>query len=823
MLYSNLHYPLPSPCCLYSGDTGPLVYPAGFLYIFSGLKGLTGDGENVFMGQVLFAGMYVFVLVTVLKLYAMGKVVPAWGFCLLVLSKRMHSIFVLRLFNDCVAILFGYLAIYCFTKNKVYAAHAVRRSVVLCRAVLCWTLLLLFLSLRWPHSYPGLCCVVFCWCMWCGVHAVASGVLVVLRCRLGEDEHAAVRPRSAVLPPPWCRVHSNHCVLKHMCGLAGGWEGWGVRCVMRKTWILSSCLNIVLICITSFHMRMRGCNYGSMSSSPSSALYVVSVTVDGNLPAPCCALLCSTVLCCAPLCSALLCSSWCLEPHSSSPFPTSTSREPSIWVVSSCSSGRSTSSFYQKIFSWAKNYPLDCCWLQWWHLLYSAISGFLRYVVLEYAMLLYVCEWCVGFLPSVCYWHARLVYDNIPWFLHILMLCFYVINVRHYVVFYCVVSETTHKEFGHFQKWMEQPYRYIRLSNWLYHTCICNLQYNMCTWYHIYLIIYSCLVGLFCFFFFFFLFFVYDICSASRENLSPNFIIVTIFTSNFIGIVFARSLHYQFYCWWGLTLWGHEDTRVRGWPLSSTSLLACFACILFSFVMILGVLLSSNWVLILILPLSLCVCVCLSHYALLSALRSLFLSVLRYFHTLPYLAWHAFSSSSRLLLLPWWLKLGTVLGVLLGIEVAFNVYPATPASSLLLQVTPIQLQLQLYSQSLHGYSHRMYILVLQYISKISVTFVLLHAIIHVYVYRTVPLFCHACMLCRPAIWCYWWGCTLPRYRHCCVPRRPRGPKGRNNPNTHPPPLPSRTEWGVVRNYHDWHLIYLQSFSFEATSTLAMHS
>ncbi|KAK7337433.1 hypothetical protein VNO77_18008 [Canavalia gladiata] len=83
------------------GDTGPLVYPAGFLYIYSAFHYVTGG--QVYPAQILFGVLYIINLAIVLAIYVKTDVLPWWALCLLSLSKRIHSIFVLRLFNDCVA------------------------------------------------------------------------------------------------------------------------------------------------------------------------------------------------------------------------------------------------------------------------------------------------------------------------------------------------------------------------------------------------------------------------------------------------------------------------------------------------------------------------------------------------------------------------------------------------------------------------------------------------------------------------------------------------------------------------------------------------
>ncbi|KAL7842478.1 hypothetical protein SRHO_G00241670 [Serrasalmus rhombeus] len=92
------------------GDTGPLVYPAGFVYIFTALYYITDHGLNIRLGQYVFAGFYLITLLLVFRIYHRTKKVPPYVFFFVCCaSYRIHSIFVLRLFNDPVAmmLLFG--------------------------------------------------------------------------------------------------------------------------------------------------------------------------------------------------------------------------------------------------------------------------------------------------------------------------------------------------------------------------------------------------------------------------------------------------------------------------------------------------------------------------------------------------------------------------------------------------------------------------------------------------------------------------------------------------------------------------------------------
>lgn len=100
------------------GDTGPLVYPAGFVYLFSILSKLTDGGDNILLAQIIFLALYLCNLVLVFKIYP--RSISSWALILLCLSRRVHSIFMLRLFNDCWATALLHLAIYLFISDSWY-------------------------------------------------------------------------------------------------------------------------------------------------------------------------------------------------------------------------------------------------------------------------------------------------------------------------------------------------------------------------------------------------------------------------------------------------------------------------------------------------------------------------------------------------------------------------------------------------------------------------------------------------------------------------------------------------------------------------------
>ncbi|KAI8446515.1 family 58 glycosyltransferase [Phakopsora pachyrhizi] len=112
------------------GETGPLVYPAGFLYFYSLLYYITRHGKDVRLAQYIFAALYVLTMAFVFAILRRCKKFPTYGMIFMALSKRLHSIYVLRLFNDGVAILIFYISLWCLL-NKRFNWCAVWFSVAI--------------------------------------------------------------------------------------------------------------------------------------------------------------------------------------------------------------------------------------------------------------------------------------------------------------------------------------------------------------------------------------------------------------------------------------------------------------------------------------------------------------------------------------------------------------------------------------------------------------------------------------------------------------------------------------------------------------------
>lgn len=101
------------------GDTGPLVYPAGFVYVFALLRSLTRNGEAIFQAQLIFSLLHCCLIFVVLfGIYFHMTDYPDVLLPLAVVSRRAHSIFELRLFNDGIAMLYAYVCIALAMRNR---------------------------------------------------------------------------------------------------------------------------------------------------------------------------------------------------------------------------------------------------------------------------------------------------------------------------------------------------------------------------------------------------------------------------------------------------------------------------------------------------------------------------------------------------------------------------------------------------------------------------------------------------------------------------------------------------------------------------------
>ncbi|PWN44243.1 ALG3-domain-containing protein [Ceraceosorus guamensis] len=82
------------------GASGPCVYPALHLYLHAPLVRLTHAGAKLMPAQALYGALYLLNQALVMSLYRSAGS-PSILLPALIVSKRLHSIYVLRMFNDC--------------------------------------------------------------------------------------------------------------------------------------------------------------------------------------------------------------------------------------------------------------------------------------------------------------------------------------------------------------------------------------------------------------------------------------------------------------------------------------------------------------------------------------------------------------------------------------------------------------------------------------------------------------------------------------------------------------------------------------------------
>ncbi|QBM87573.1 alpha-1,3-mannosyltransferase [Metschnikowia aff. pulcherrima] len=115
------------------GDSGPIVYPAGFVQVYQFLYWLTDGGADLKLAQLAFGYLFTATVAVTCAVYTMLGLVPPWPLYLLLCSKRLYLIYVLRMFNDC----FTTIGIACVVLLLQQAAYWHRQLSPLLRVLFC--------------------------------------------------------------------------------------------------------------------------------------------------------------------------------------------------------------------------------------------------------------------------------------------------------------------------------------------------------------------------------------------------------------------------------------------------------------------------------------------------------------------------------------------------------------------------------------------------------------------------------------------------------------------------------------------------------------
>ncbi|GEQ70320.1 hypothetical protein JCM33374_g3996 [Metschnikowia sp. JCM 33374] len=130
------------------GDSGPLVYPAGFISVYSVLHWLTDGGVNLRRAQLAFGYLFSATVALTCAVYTSAGGVPPWTLYLLLCSKRLYSIYVLRMFNDCFTTI-GILAVILLLQQAVYwSGHGTTNTLTFLFCVLAADVLSMALSVK---------------------------------------------------------------------------------------------------------------------------------------------------------------------------------------------------------------------------------------------------------------------------------------------------------------------------------------------------------------------------------------------------------------------------------------------------------------------------------------------------------------------------------------------------------------------------------------------------------------------------------------------------------------------------------------------------